>query len=291
MSLFFKSRRLNNKEKYQMSLFTVDAEKCNRDGICAAECPIKIIALENKEAVPEPVTGAEDFCINCGHCVAVCPTGALSHRNMTPEQCPSINPEWILSPEQAEQFLRSRRSIRNYKKKVVDKDTLGKLIDIARFAPSGHNTQTVSWHVVYDTDELKRLIGFVVDWMRYMIKDQPQMAQMLHLDMVVGAWEAGVDTVCREAPHVIVAHGHKADRMAATSCTIAMTYLELAAPSLGLGACWAGFFNVAAMTWPPMQEALSLPEGHTSQGAMMVGYPKFKYHRLPLRNPARITWR
>jgi len=40
-----------------------------------------------------------------------------------------------------------------------------------------------------------------------------------------------------------------------------------------------------------MQEALELPAGHKSFGAMMLGYPKLKYHRIPLRITPRISWR
>ncbi len=63
--LFFKFQNPSNREVRNMSLFSVDSKKCNRDGICAAECPTKIIVLENKEAVPMPVPGAEELCINC----------------------------------------------------------------------------------------------------------------------------------------------------------------------------------------------------------------------------------
>ena len=59
-----------------MSLFEVDQDKCNRDGICAAECPLKIIDMKST-GIPAPVNGADALCINCGHCVAVCPTGAI----------------------------------------------------------------------------------------------------------------------------------------------------------------------------------------------------------------------
>jgi len=273
-----------------MPLFEVDPDKCNRDGICVDECPIKIIALKDKDSVPKPVRGADQLCIHCGHCVAVCPTGALSHQGMTPEECPPVTKEWQLGPEQAEHFLRSRRSIRTYKDKPVDRQTLSKLIEIAAYAPSGHNTQPVHWHVVHDTETLQKQIGVVVDWMRYMIKEQPEIANMMHLDMVVAAWEMGIDTVCRGAPHVIVAHGHKDNPMAPNACVIALSYLELAAPSLGLGTCWAGFYNTAAMYWPDMKKNLGLPEGHVSYGAVMVGYPKYKYHRLPLRNKPVISW-
>jgi len=86
-------------------------------------------------------------------------------------------------------------------------------------------------------------------------------------------------------------YAHKDDVTAPTACTIALTYLELAAPSFDLGTCWAGYFNAGATFWPPMQEELRLPEGNVSFGSMMVGYPKFKYQRLPLRNDAKIMWR
>ena len=78
---------------------------------------------------------------------------------------------------------------------------------------------------------------------------------------------------------------------AQTACVIALTYLELAASAFGLGTCWAGYFNAAATFWPPLQSALALPENHASYGAMMIGHPKFAYHRLPERKEADISWR
>jgi len=127
--------------------------------------------------------------------------------------------------------------------------------------------------------------------MRYMIKEQPEIAKAMHLDLVVGAWDVGVDTVCRDAPHVVITYGHKMNPMAPAACTIAMTTLELAAPSLGLGSCWAGYFQIAAMHYPPMKEALGLPENHVCHCAMMLGYPKYRYHRMPPRNEVNIFWK
>lgn len=272
-----------------MTLFTVDTDKCNQDNICAAECPVKIIQI-NPDAVPTPVNGAEKVCIRCGHCVAVCPTGALSHADLKPEDCLPVNPKWLLSPEQAEHFLRHRRSIRVYKDKPVERQTIEKLIHIARYAPSGHNMQPVRWQVIYDKNEVRRLSGHVVDWMRHMLTSATAMAKAMHFDLVVGAWDLGVDVVSRGAPHLILANGPVANMSSQSACTIALTYLELAVPSFGLGACWNGFFNAAAMSWKPLQEDLCLAPGEKNFGAMMVGYPKFKYHRMPERNAPKIRW-
>lgn len=274
-----------------MSLFTIDENKCQRDGICVAECPAKIIIQKDPGSVPVPVKGAEKGCINCGHCVAVCPHGALSLKTMTVDQCPPVKTDWLPSRDFVEHFLRSRRSIRTYKKETVDRVTLMKLIEIARYAPSGHNSQPVKWLVIHDRSQLDRLISLTADWMENMIREKPQFAGAMNLDKIVAAQKSGLDMICRGAPHVIVAYGRKDFPPAQTACIIALTYLELSVSSFGLGACWAGFFNTAASLWPPMAEELSLPAGHASYGSMMVGYPEFRYHRLPLRKAPRITWK
>jgi len=274
-----------------MSLFFVDQEKCNKDGICAAECPLRLIELNDPNQVPTPIEGAEELCINCGHCVAVCPSAALTRKNMKPEECRPIRKDWVLEPEKLEHFLKARRSIRTYYDRAVDRETLTKLIETARFAPSGHNSQPVNWMVIYDGDKVRQLAAQVVDWLRCLLKKKSRSIQEMHLDRVVNAWDDGVDSVCRSAPHVIIAHALKDDPTSQAACAIALTYLELGAASFGLGTCWAGFFNVAATVWQPMRRSLELPDGHVCFGSMMIGFPRYKYHRLPLRNEANIIWR
>ena len=274
-----------------MDLLRIEQEKCKRDGICAAVCPMGIIEFSSKEAFPTLSSGGDELCIRCGHCVAVCPHGAMSHEAMDTTECRPVRDELILQPDQVEQFLKSRRSVRTYKKNAVDREVLAKLINLASFAPSGHNTQPVHWLVVYDGNKVQRLAGIVAEWMRSLIKEGSPLAATLHMDRVVGAWESGLDRICRGAPHVLVAHAPKDERTAPAACTIALTHLELAAPAFGVGACWAGYFNAAANSWPPMAAALDLPPGHVSFGALMVGEPKYKYSRLPLRNEPKTIWR
>ncbi len=152
-----------------MSLFEVDKEKCKRDGLCVAVCPARIIEFKDEKDAPTPTDEADEFCIKCGHCVAVCPHGALSHTIMTPEQCPPMQKELIPKPEQIEHLMRARRSIRTFKEHAVERELLGRLIDVARFAPTGRNSQTVSWLVIHDSEEVARLAGMAIDWMRSLL--------------------------------------------------------------------------------------------------------------------------
>ena len=271
-----------------MGLFTINKEKCKNDGICASACPLGLIEIKDKNPIVS--AEAEQLCINCGHCVAVCPHGALSHRNMNVQECVELNKDWKLDPERIEQYFKGRRSIRKYKDQKVDRKILKKLIDIARYAPSGVNLQPVKWVVVDNPSEVKELAGKVIDWMRYMIGKKSPLANALLMERIVAGWDLGKDPICRRAPHMIIAHAPKKDMMASQASTIALSHLELAATTFGLGVCWAGYFHIAANMWPPMKEVLNFPEGHICYGAMMVGYPKFEYHRIPKRKDPDITW-
>lgn len=269
----------------------VDERKCRRDAICVRSCPLGIIELREEKLVPTPAEGADKLCIACGHCVAVCPYGAMSLDVMDSGDCPPRQREWDLSAGQAEHVLRSRRSIRVYREEPVDTAALEKLIDIARYAPSGHNTQPVRWIVVGDPENARRMASMTADWMRSVLKENPGRGRAMLLDRIVAAWEGGEDRICRSAPHLVFAHGEEGNPTLPSACTIALAYLELAAPPLGLGACWAGYLHLAALSWPPLMEALNLPGGHACMGAMMVGRPRYRYHRLPLRNEPDITWK
>ena len=273
-----------------MKPITIDPEKCNRDGICVKACPTAVIELSSSDELPAPVKDFKEYCLACGHCVAVCPTGAFSLDWLKTGECVSISKELVLHREAAEQFLRSRRSIRNFKDKPVERDKLEKLLEIACFAPSAKNNQPWHWTVVENPDDVKKMAGMVIDWMRSVIDKYPQQAEERGLPRVVAAWDGGQERICRGAPHVIVVHGDKDYVLGAEDSATALSYLELYAPTLGLGSCWGGYFFSAVNSYPPLFEALGIPADHKAFGAAMVGYPKLRYQRLPLRKQPRINW-
>ncbi len=274
-----------------MSLFQIDRQSCWKDGVCAAVCPVRIISMD-ENGFPVPIDRAEDTCFRCGHCVAVCPSGSLSHRDMPVGDCPPLRKDFKLNVHDREYLLRNRRSIRVFKDKPVPRPEISRLIDIARYAPSGCNSQCVEWLILDDRDELHKLAGIVADWLRWMVVHEPEKALQWRMDILMKQWDEGDNLeFLRDAPAAIITHAREDNPLAVSACTIALTYLELAAAGTELGCCWAGWFHAAALHFPPMKGALSLPVGHQCFGAMMVGYPMFGYHRLPTRKAASIVWR
>lgn len=270
-----------------MSILVVDKETCTKCGACAAVCPAGIILFfEGK--YPRPVSAADQACIRCGHCVAVCPTASIAHAEIHPADCPPLDEALNISPEQAAQLIMNRRSIRRYREKPVSHDEIIRLINVARYAPTGHNGQEIRWLVIDDSDRLRRFEAIGLDWMRDVSQQNPMMDEMLA--GVIRSMEAGAPMFLRNAPALVVAHAEANNPIATIDGSIALATFDLAASAAGLGCCWAGFFMMAVNTFPALKEAVALPEGQQAYGTLMLGYPIYRYWRIPTRHPARITW-
>jgi len=273
-----------------LSLLTIDKEKCKQDGLCAADCPTGIIRFQGQGHYPELIPNADAMCLRCGHCVAVCPHGALDHAQVPRADCPPIDRALALSERQAEQFLRSRRSVRRFEDQPVAQATLQRLIEIARYAPTSSNMQLVEWTVINDRDRLNELAAQVIQWMRGIVEADPQCKAMPYLPMLIKGWDNGDDVVLRSAPCLVTAMAPTQDRNGMVNLTLALSYLELAAPVFGLGTCWAGLLQGAMLSNPALKQAAGIPGDYPHHYPMMIGHPRVRYHRLPERRPPKIAW-
>ena len=187
-----------------MGLLIVNENRCRRDAICVGECPMAIIKLKDGDGFPEMVPGGESVCLVCGHCVAVCPHGAMSHVQVPVDECPPIERDLVIGEDQAVQFLRSRRSIRFFKEDSPAKEKIQRLIETARFAPTGGNTQMVEWLVLTDRARIREMAAVAVEWMRKVLEKSPESAPP-YMPVVVKSWDMGFDAVLRNAPVLVVA--------------------------------------------------------------------------------------
>ncbi len=267
-----------------MALITIDRETCTKCGLCAIPCGM---ILFKEGSYPRPIPNLETFCMRCGHCVGYCPTGALKHAEMP--DTPEIKKSLAVTYEQCVQHIKARRSIREYKDKAVPSAAIDKIIDVARYAPTGHNNQEVKWLVINDRAYMDKVRHIGWDWLRWFMKSSPQVAEMFKgIDVML---DAGKDMFLQGAPAVVLTYAEKGNQIAATDCTIALSYFDLLAQTDGLGCCWAGFMMFAAASYPDMVKALKLPKGFAPYAAMMVGYPEYKYKRIPARKAASIIYR
>ena len=250
----------------------VNSLSCSHCGLCAETCPWGLIDVP-KDGVPHLAKAAAKLCLLCGHCEAVCPTGSLQLED--PRLAPTVSQPHpaVIEAARLGAYLRMRRSIRRYREEPVERSTIEQIMDIVRYAPTGRNRQDVQWLMIHDTREVRRLTALAVDWMRETGNSGNPLAARYNLPGMVKAWEEGRDTICMNAPHLVIAYVNEENPVARTNAVIALTHLDIAAPAFGLGACWGGIFMQAVNNWEPLRTALDLPSGHVPAHCLMLGYP------------------
>jgi nitroreductase/NAD-dependent dihydropyrimidine dehydrogenase PreA subunit len=271
-----------------LEIFTVNEQTCNQCGACAAVCNLQIIDFQ-KNASPKPHPLADKMCNKCTACMAVCPTKSIVVRDISYDQCPSLDPSIQISLEQCAQFIKSRRAVRSFKDKAVPRELIEKAIDVARYSPSGNNMQNVRWLVFDGKDQVEHLVEAGYGYILQLMSNSPLGSTLT--DFTKEKKMAGIDMFLRGAPVVVSTYARKNDPVSAVSCSVALAYFDLAAMSLGLGGFWAGMFYYAANRYAPVKEIVALPDEYEIYGSLAVGFPKYKYLRLPMRNQAHITWR
>ena len=229
-------------------------------------------------------------------CAATASPSALTAPSAT-KPCPSktlppIKKELAISEAQAVQFLRSRRSIRFYTEKPVERETIQRLIEVARYAPTGGNSQLVEWVAISGSARIHEISAAAVRCLREMLDKDPSIAVAApYLPTTLANFDAGYDSILRNAPALLIASAPKEASNGMVDLTMALSYLDLLAPVMGLGTCWAGLLQRAILSSPSLKESLGVPPAHPYHYPMMLGYPNVKFYRLPERKPPKITFR
>ena len=103
------------------------------------------ILLEDKKAVYTPE------CIECGHCVAVCPRAAVAIPEYDMEDVEEYDKdEFSVDPEHFLHAVKFRRSIRSYKDQPLEKEKLEKILQAATYNPAAINNRSCRFIALSD---------------------------------------------------------------------------------------------------------------------------------------------
>ncbi|MBR4078759.1 MAG: nitroreductase family protein [Christensenellaceae bacterium] len=252
-----------------MNRIIIDREKCIGCGLCVKDCVSAHLTLENQKA-----RASETSCIECGHCFAVCPENAIT---MTGYDCTNeaVSAMTEFDSDKLLSAIKSRRSIRHFKKQAVEEEKLQKILEAGRYSPTGSNAQDVTFTILgskqNEAEELcvnlfrkgKKVGAAFNDYLKNLnITD---------------------DFFFKGAPLVIVLSSKSS-----INAGLASSYMELMAYNLGLGVLYSGFFVICTKLSKKLRDLLQLPANHEVVSCMVIGYPDIKYRRIPPRKELNV---
>ena len=259
----------------------IDKETCIGCGLCAGDCLGWAISMESDKA--EVVKD----CFHCGHCVAICPTGAVRFegeeydmRDVEP-----LGGGFGIAPEQMLHAIKSRRTIRQYQKSPLSRAELETILEAGRFSPTASNAQNVSYIVF--TGETERLRALAMAELRKLKDDEEAFYTVFPPPMSLSRVHfEDDDFLFKGAPAVILTVSPHAVNAAIASCN-----MEMEAAALGLGALYVGFFARLAAHSEALRSFLGLRAEDTVVTCLALGYPDVEYRRTVPRKKAQIDWR
>ena len=295
-----------------MYMITIDHSRCKKDGLCTRVCPKGIFVQGERLTIPQLMH--EEGCIACGHCVATCPQGAICHSEFPSTEIATIQDEDMPTTEQVIALLKTRRSIRVFRDKPLMKETIEKIIDGARFAPSGHNSQSTEYLVVQDRAVLNQVAAMVIEYMRFEIRrftnplfktlallaDRELAESGLHhipeFKRMIRLFESGSDPVLNDAPVLLAFHARRTVGFADVNAQLALQNASLVAHSLGIGHFYTGWVLAhcrapMARAWNPrIPSLIGIPPGNELHGALALGYTIPRFKNMIERKPPQIKW-
>lgn len=141
--------------------------------------------------------------------------------------------------KEALEWIKSRRSCRNYQSKQIEEQDLKEIVTCGMLAPSGMNEQGIQFTVIQDPSVLKAL------------------KELVGRDFIYGA------------PTLIVVHAPKDYRYVMSDGSAAIENMYLASHVLGLGSCWINQLK----DYPESELLKTLGfQDHIITGALAVGY-------------------
>ena len=284
-------------------------EDCIGCGSCSDVCPRYIFDIVDKKAV----TNQNLFrCHDCGHCVAVCSENAIIQLRMTETSLDEDFPMKgkTLSYNQVLETIRQRRSIRYFTDKKVTNERINQLVQLGRFAPTGHNDRKVCYTIINDREELEFLLDTMIELFKK-LKKQLNSSVWNFLALLIGKkkffdkakknlyrleshiehWEKGIDKVLHYSSTLILIHTHKETSSPIEDCNIAAQNIALGAPTLGLGATFIGYVQKSWENSKRIREILDIPEDHHLYACLAIGYPKNTYKKLVPRPKPSVSFR
>ncbi|HOY39725.1 MAG: nitroreductase family protein [Bacteroidales bacterium] len=287
----------------------IDIDRCSGCGLCTQVCTDSNIVIANAKA--KTTAGSVFGCIACGHCMAVCPENAISINGRTmsfSDLIPLSEKHKMANYDELLALMQSRRSIREFRDKNVDDDTIDKILEYASFSPMGLPPSDVHVIVFRGKDKVN---AFAKDYSDF-LKGMKYITSNWFITLMRPFWgkandemfrnfikpavntftkqmDCGRNMITYDAPLMFYFYG--SPYIDPADPIIAATYAMHAGVSLGLGTCMLGAihpFLQYGKNGKLFREKYGIKYKSREGLFLIMGYPKVHYHNGLKRSFAEV---
>jgi len=286
----------------------INQELCKKCKLCIEVCPVNIIEIDT-EGIVDFIPERESICLECGQCMAICSTNAINIKNYSYKENFDNISDNIIDNKQFTDLLASRRSVRNFKNKAVEKEVINEILNSLKYAPYGAAPNKVEVTVINNRDTIEKALPYIEKFLDDIIKwvDSPIVSRIIKFKKGIETFntiknllypisklenyklEYG-DRITRGAPSLIIFHAENGAEEHSQNAVIYSTYTMLSAHSMGLGATMNGIVPASINKVKEIKQIFKIPENHEAVISIMLGYPKYKYNKAIKREQKKINW-
>lgn len=261
---------------------TIGSDNCISCGTCILVCPKRLLILEDGR--PKMIEGREHLCNDCGQCTAYCPTGGAIHNGISAADLEKTSMPSSSSARTIIQALKQRRSYRNFSAQPVKQSDIEKILEVVGYAPSGGNNRFLRL-IITKPETTKKFLELIAQWFDGDCRTDPIYGKRYanKIDSILERYRAGQDPILRNAPSVVFSVGPKTAVWGAVESGINLTYFNLAAETMNIGCCFAGYATAAAKRSQEVRDVLGIKEDEECFSAMCFGYKTIRAQRIPAR--------
>lgn len=285
----------------------IDTGTCNGCGLCSQVCSRKILRMNHNSVY---VADYPDWgCCQCGLCMSVCPTQSIQVTGLNYDEFSPL-PENEIDFTILEDALSSRRSIRSFNNRRVEREVLDKLIRASAMSPIGAPPTNVQVLVLDEKKHLDELYRDAVRCWRKLTQSMKNPIYRIVAKRVVGANQYhalthhalpsakmccesavdGKDILTFGAPAIILFHGSKLGVCIVENCWLAASYATIAAHSLGLGSIFSGMIPPIVNMNTDVKRKFGIPDENKVFSCLMLGYPAVKFRRKIPREHREVRY-
>lgn len=253
----------------------IDTEKCIGCGKCVNDCINQYLVLTEDENRNKKASFKErGRCLECGHCNAICPKGAISGGKIE---------EYVDREDDVLVLMGSKRTVRSYiKSGVIPSGQLDRIVLAGHSAPTDRNRKSA--RILLIKEILPKVYNTALD---YLVAEVQKTGTINPLYVPTMNLDSKRDEVLWNAEYLVAFVGLPSSLIDAS---ISAERMQLEASSLGIGTAYRGDMKTAINNVSELRELLGIRSNEEVLITFTMGKTNLKYLRPAIKKNRKVEY-